>query len=127
VADGLTPNIAFNTKNGCFTLNVRSSQNKPQSSSEIERSDEDDLGSYTAGQWYHILVFIREGYLEEHNPCLAIWINGELVHYSRETNAYNTTNGSYLKMGVYKPSYVYQGDTGTTKRVIYVDNLYVWM
>lgn len=127
VADGLYPNIAFNTKNGRFTLNVRSSQNKPQRSSEIERSNEYDLGAYTAGQWYHILVFIREGYLEEHNPCLAIWINGELVHYSRETNAYNTTNGSYLKMGVYKPSYVYQGDTGTTKRVIYIDNLYVWM
>lgn len=127
VADGLYPNIAFNTKNGRFTLNVRSSQNKPQSSSEIERSNEYELGTYTAGEWYHILVFIREGYLKEHNPCLAIWINGELVHYSRETNAYNTTNGSYLKMGVYKPSYVHQADTGTTKRVIYIDNLYVWM
>ena len=127
VADGLVPNIAFNTQNGHFILDVRSFYFKAQSSSEITDAHSYDLGEYTAGRWYHMLVFIREGYLPEHNPCTAIWLDGELVHYDRSVNGYNTTNGSYLKMGMYKPSYVYSADTGTTKRVIYLDNVYVWM
>lgn len=127
VADGLIPPIAFGTENGHFILEVRSFDFKAQNSDEIVDRHTYDLGEYTPGTWYHFLVFIREGYLQEHNPCLAIWMDGNLVHYKREPNAYNTTNGAYLKMGIYKPQYVYDADTGTTKRVIYIDNLYCWM
>ena len=127
VADGLIPNIAFKTKNGKFVLDVRSFYFKAQNSDEIIDRHSYELGDYEGGKWYHILVFIREGYLPEHNPCTAIWIDGELVHYGRETNAYNTTDGSYLKMGMYKPSFADAADTGTTVRVAYIDNLYVWM
>lgn len=127
VADGLIPNVVFNTHNGRFTVNVRSFEFKAQSSAEITDRREYDLGEYTPGTWYHVQVFIREGYRPEHDPCLAIWMDGELKVYDRSPNVYNTTNGSYLKMGIYKPSYVHQTATGTTKRVIYLDNLNVWM
>ena len=86
-----------------------------------------DLGEYEAGKWTHFLIYLHDGYLPEHHPCTAVWMDGELALYERIPNTYNTTRGSYLKMGVYKTSYTSPTDTGSTVRVMNVDNIRIWM
>lgn len=125
-ADGLWPNIALQTINGHWGFYIRSAEQKI-STAEESTVNYYDLGEYEAGKWTHFLIYLHDGYLPEHHPCTAIWMDGELALYERIPNTYNTTRGSYLKMGMYKTSYTSPTDTGSTVRVVNVDNIRIWM
>lgn len=124
--DGLYPNIALQTFNGHWGFYIRSATQKIQNASDAIENYY-DLGEYETGKWTHFLIYLHDGYLSEHNPCTAVWMDGKLALYERIPNTYNTTRGSYLKMGMYKTSYISSTDTGSTVRVVYFDNIRIWM
>lgn len=122
--DAMYPNIAFRTYQGKMQVSVRGFARKATSADDATETLF-DLGNVVTETWKHMTVFIREGYLAEQLPCVAIWIDGELKLLTRIPNAYNTKMGSYFKMGMYKAIWASM-DTENTSRTVYYDNIKIW-
>lgn len=83
-------------------------------------------------RWYHIKVFVKEGYQKSLMPLTKIWIDKQLFFESNLPNCYNyipRKDGkySYLKFGIYKSRWLSQKecDPKTDTRVYYFDNYLV--
>ena len=83
------------------------------------------LCRFKRGHWTHFDIYIKEGYLPEHNPRTIIIIDGEKVLDSNQPNCYNMPQGSYFKYGIYKADWKKGKFGNARKRVIYFDNLKV--
>lgn len=122
--DAMYPNIAFRTYQNKMQICIRSYARKASDADDAPETIY-DIGTVEKEKWMHFTVFIREGYLASHNPCVAVWVDGELKLLTRIPNAYNTKLGSYLKMGMYKAVWV-TTTTENATRTIYYDNLKIW-
>lgn len=120
---GLNPNIALRTKDSDWFITV----NGDYSPGGLEDkkymySSVNYLGKIKKGEWTHFDVFVKEGYMEEHNPLLIVRMNGKQVFKSSEPNCYNHPYGSYFKYGIYKADWK-KGNIGRAKkRIVYFDN-----
>ena len=122
-ADGLNPGIEFETKSGEMRMVIKGSSDKMTANNAEDHVY--TLGTIKKGEWTHFTVFMREGYMAEHFPVVAVWVDKELKAISYDLNAYNELYGSYLKFGMYKPAWKTAPTTVDT-RVIYFDNFVVW-
>lgn len=122
--DAMYPNISFSTMQGKMWIETLTYADKATDASDPQ-STRYDIGEVEKGTWKHFDVFLREGYLPQHNPATAVYMDGVNVVLSRIPNGYNTTEGSYLKMGMYKSAWTSQ-TTETSVRVVYFDNIKIW-
>lgn len=122
--DAMYPNMAFSTNQGHMYIGTRTYADKASDASDAPATTY-DLGEVEKEKWIHFDIFLREGYLPQHNPVLAVYMDGKNVVLSRNPNGYNTTEGSYLKMGMYKSAWTTEV-TENNVRIVYFDNVKIW-
>lgn len=66
---------------------------------------------FNKNEWYHIKIFIKEGYQCIDEPLTKVWVNSHLFFESKKPNCYNyepIKDGfyNYLKFGIYKPGWL---------------------
>ena len=74
------------------------------------------------GSWVHFDIFIKFGYMPEHNPLVKVAINNELVYRNENVNTCNSVYAPTVRYGIYKYPW-FDGYVGNvTTRVLYFDN-----
>lgn len=83
-------------------------------------------------RWYHIKIYLKEGWRSEDQPLTRVWVDGALLYESTVPNCYNYavkpgSHYDYLKFGVYKGSWLNAKDVEREKqtRIYYFDNYVV--
>ena len=119
--------IGKNKKSVRFHLNRRyiSTRPVPEAANWNEDllGDEDvDLGEAILGVWDKWEVYVKEGYMKEHNPLMIVKRNGAEVYRSFLPNTYNIKQGSYIRYGIYKSTYKNMKDD-KKKRIVYFSDL----
>ena len=62
-------------------------------------------------RWYHVKVYLKEGWLQEDRPLTKVWVDGTQLFESDKPNSYcytpqNQGYYDYLKFGIYKSGWV---------------------
>lgn len=122
--DAMYPNMAFSTNQGHMYIGTRTYAGKASDASDAPATTF-DIGEVEKEKWIHFDIFMREGYLPQHNPVIAVYKDGKNVVMSKIPNGYNTTEGSYLKMGMYKSAWTTEV-TENNVRIVYFDNVKIW-
>ena len=80
------------------------------------------------GEWNSFIVYVKEGYLPEHNPKTIVFINGIRVLNDISPNAYNAGSfGSFIKLGIYKPLWKTDKLESTVRRrVLYMSDIHYY-
>lgn len=84
-------------------------------------------------RWYHVKVYLKEGWRKEDLPLAKVWIDGMLLFESDSPNCYvystrSTGEYDYLKFGIYKSDWLRRNvevKPETKTRVYYFDNFIV--
>lgn len=79
------------------------------------------------GKWNHFSIYLKEGYLPEHNPHTTIMLNGGIIYESIEPNTNNNPRGGYIRYGLYKADWLKEREGPIKKKVLYFDNFMVKM
>ncbi len=113
-------------RSGRYHLNCRYISTRPvpkraKWSEQIMGDNDVDLGEIEYGKWQHWEIFVKEGYMQEHNPLMVVKRNGVEVYRSEMPNTYNIQSDAYFRYGVYKSIYRYTNDPAR-KRIIYIAN-----
>jgi cell division septum initiation protein DivIVA len=121
---GLSPGIALKIISNVLYLSTMGTGIKVLADSDRPTQKLTQIATVEKNVWHHITVYLREGYMEIHNPVTAVWYDGELKTVDYGLNCYNEARGSYPKFGIYK-SWMH-GATQTTKRTLWIDNINLW-
>lgn len=117
-----TPTFALRTENGKIQAKT---WGNPNINDNTGTSETTNIADVVPGTWVHFDVFVKFGYMPEHNPLAKVYINGELAYISEIINSANSVYGATIHYGIYKYPW-YDGDVGNvTTRVIYFDNFKV--
>lgn len=113
--NSLTPTASLRVMNDRFNFRVGHS-------SKIRTSDWDhlDLGPVTKDQWIQFVFHIVHS--DGDDGLVEIWRNGDKVGSHRGKNKYPNHPFPQWKFGIYKSSWE-DGSTGTSKRVLFFDNI----
>jgi hypothetical protein len=83
-------------------------------------------------RWYHVKVYLKEGWQQEDLPLTRVWIDGELLFESNIPNCYkyepkHEGQYDYLKFGVYKSGWLEakEVDRKLQTRIYIFDNFVV--
>ena len=114
---GLSPGISLTTWRTNITLNTMGYTGKVIDKSEVDE-ERITITPINKGEWTNIIIYLREGYMEEHDPITAAWVNGKLKLVTNHLNAYNEPFGSYIKIGMYKNSW-----NTVTERTIWFNSM----
>ena len=84
-------------------------------------------------RWYHVKVYLKEGWRKEDLPLTKVWIDGKLLFVSNSPNCYlystrRAGNYDYIKFGIYKSEWLRRNievKPETKTRVYYFDNFIV--
>lgn len=121
---GLSPGIALKVISNVLYLSTMGSSTKVLVDADRPTQTLTQIATVEKNVWHHITVYLREGYMEIHNPVTAVWYDGELKTIDYGLNCYNEARGSYPKFGIYK-SWMH-GATQTTNRTLWIDNVNLW-
>lgn len=121
---GLSPGIALKVISNVLYLSTMGTGIKVLTDSDRPTQKLTQIATVEKNVWHHITVYLREGYMDIHNPITAVWYDGELETVDYGLNCYNEARGSYPKFGIYK-SWMH-GATQTTKRTLWIDNINLW-
>jgi hypothetical protein len=121
---GLSPGIALKVISNVLYLSTMGAGIKVLTDSDRPTQKLTQIATVEKNVWHHVTVYLREGYMELHNPVTAVWYDGELKTIDYGLNCYNEARGSYPKFGIYK-SWMH-GATQTEKRTLWIDNINLW-
>ena len=83
-------------------------------------------------KWYHIKIYLKEGWRPEDLPLTRVWVDGSLLYETQIPNCYkyrnnNSNHFDYLKFGVYNSGWLKKKEIvkGKQTRVYYFDNYFV--
>ena len=76
------------------------------------------------GAWHHYDIFIKSGYLPEHNPLSVVLIDNREVMRLNCPNAHNIARPDYFRYGMYKAAWIRQ-TSNTDRRIVYFSNFKV--
>ena len=83
-------------------------------------------------RWYHIKIYLKEGWRPEDQPLTRVWVDGAVLYESTVPNCYKYdvrpgAHYDYLKFGIYKSGWLSAEDVEREKqtRVYYFDNYVV--
>jgi hypothetical protein len=117
---GGSPPLAIWTLNGRFLVVQAGRPGRPTMRT--------DAGSFVLGAWTYWVVHVK--WSKQTNGILEVWKNGSRVQGITSPDitdsATNTTQGNYIKIGIYKWPWSTSGFTPpsvTTRRVMYHDQL----
>ena len=121
-----SPYIAIRVQNNKFVLTSQSIERPVKSGFNVNKIL--PIADCKLGEWTHFSIYVKEGYLPEHNPVIRIKIDGQLAYESTDPNCNNNPRGGYVRYGVYKADWLKGlGDTSVQKKIIYFDNFIVQM
>lgn len=124
--EGRSPFFAIRIKNNHFVYSAQSIEKKALSGYNINKIL--SISNCKLGEWTHFSIYIKEGYLPEHNPITRIYIDSKLVYESTDPNVNNNPRGGYVRYGIYKADWLKGiGDLSIQKKVLYFDNFMVRM
>lgn len=123
---GRSPYIAIRIQNNKFVLTTQSIEKQAKSGFNVNKIQ--PIADCRLGEWTHFSIYVKEGYLPEHNPLLRIIVDNQLAYKSTDPNCNNNPRGGYVRYGVYKADWLKGiGDTSIQEKVIYFDNFKVIM
>ena len=99
-----SPPLALVTRNGQFELE-RSWDINPITLNENRERAIINLGTYTTEEWIDWKFHVRWSY--EADGLIQVWQNNQLVFTHLGANTYNDRQGTYFKIGIYKPDWKY--------------------
>ena len=83
-------------------------------------------------KWYHIKIYLKEGWRADDLPLTLVWVDNNLLFESIKPNCYKYDveagrHYDYLKFGVYKSGWLKDGfvDKKLHSRIYYFDNFIV--
>lgn len=121
-----SPYIAIRIQNNKFVLTTQSIEKQAKAGFNVNIIQ--PIADCRLGEWTHFSIYVKEGYLPEHNPMTRIEIDGQLAYESTDPNCNNNPRGGYVRYGVYKADWLKGiGDASIQKKVIYFDNFKVKM
>lgn len=121
-----SPYIAIRVQNNKFVLTSQSIEKPAKSGFNVNKIQ--PIADCKLGKWTHFSIYIKEGYLPEHNPVTRIEIDDKLAFESNDPNCNNNPRGGYIRYGIYKADWLKGiGDTRIQKKIIYFDNFIVRM
>lgn len=124
--EGRSPFFAIRIKNNHYVYTAQSIEKKALSGYNINKIL--SIANCILGEWSHISIYIKEGYLPDHNPITKIYIDSKLVYQSTDPNANNNPRGGYVRYGIYKADWLKGiGDSSIQKKVLFFDNFVVRM
>lgn len=123
--DGRSPYFAIRIQNNQFILTTMSIEKHVKSGFSV--NDIVPLANCKLGEWSHFSVYMKEGYILEHNPLIKIMVDGRVVYESNKLNANNNPRGGYVRYGIYKADWLNKPDGITTNKIVYFDNFKVVM
>lgn len=124
--EGRSPFFAIRIKNNQFVYSAQSIEEKALSGYNINKIL--SIANCKLGEWTHFSIYIKEGYLPEHNPITRIYIDSKLIYESTDPNANNNPRGGYVRYGIYKADWLKGiGDSSIQKKVLFFDNFVVRM
>ena len=88
------------------------------------------LAVLSKGKWYHVKIYVKEGYQISALPVTKVWIDSKLVLESITPNCYKYNPSvkdsyNYLKFGIYKSPWMKSNVVPQTDRRIYFFDNYV--
>lgn len=123
--EGRSPYFSIRLQNNKYVLTAMSIEKQEKHGFITNRII--TISDCTPGKWNHFSIYLKEGYLMEHNPVTQVSINDKLVYESFEPNTNNNPRGGYVRYGLYKADWLKE-KTGLIKsKVVYYDNFKVIM
>lgn len=134
---GLSPQFVIRVMNDNIICNLRSREILKWNNEDVldrefviaklvdSNNHSNGLMSLRKGEWHNFTVYVKEGYLVEHNPRTIVFIDCVKVLDDSLLNAYNAGGfGSYLKFGIYKPAWKTDNlNSKVKKRVLYMKDI----
>ncbi len=128
-----SPYFAIRLQNNQFVLTAMSIEKHEKKGFNVNKIL--PIADCELGKWNHFSIYIKEGYLPEHNPITIIALNGNIIYESIDPNTNNNPRGGYIRYGLYKADWlkekkglIKKGKIGLIdKKVTYFDNFKITM
>ena len=121
ISQGINPSVSIRTQDDKFKVHVWGQSE--QNTTRHEYDEVVELADVQREKWIHFDIYIKEGYMPEHDPLTVIKIDNKVVYRSIIPNAHNSAAFGIVKYGIYKSPW-YAGETGlVNQRDVYFDNV----
>ena len=130
----VSPSFCLWVKGGYIggTINGDSAMltSKPFVKKKVSHHHSGRLAVLSKGKWYHVKIYVKEGYQISALPVTKVWIDSKLVLESITPNCYKYNPSvkdsyNYLKFGIYKSPWMKSNVVPQTDRRIYFFDNYV--